>query len=69
MTEDDSLRALLRNALPRDQAVSRHDLWPALAQRLETRPRWSLFDVGLAAAVAIVLLLFPEAIWLMAFHL
>ena len=69
MTDDDSLSVLLRSALPRDHAVSRRDLWPALAQRLEARPRWSLFDVSLAAVVAIVLLFFPEAIWLMAFHL
>ena len=69
MTDDEPLRALLRSALPRDRTASQRDLWPALAQRLEARPRWSPFDVGLAAVVALVLLFFPEAIWLMAFHL
>ena len=67
---DEGLAERLRAALPptRDESV-RRDLWPALVARLEERPRWSLLDLGLCAAVAGALLLFPEWLGLLVYHL
>jgi len=45
------------------------DLWPSLASRLDRGPAWSFVDLGLAAAVAVTLLMFPEWLWLLAYHL
>jgi hypothetical protein len=50
-------------------SVARRDLWPPLVARLKERPRWSLIDVGLAAAAAVALLMFPEWLWLLAYHI
>jgi hypothetical protein len=70
MTEDERLHHLLRRALPAvtAQRPSR-DLWPAVAEHMGTRPAWSRFDISLAVAVAISLVLFPEALWFIAYHL
>ena len=67
---DDRLEKLLRAALPPTADVStRHDVWPALARRLDEKPRWSMLDVALGAAAAVALLLFPEWLWLLVYHL
>jgi hypothetical protein len=67
---DERLEKLLRAALPPTQDVAaRHDVWPSLAQRLDEKPRWSVLDVGLGAAAAVALLLFPEWLWLLVYHL
>ena len=67
---DESLQALLKSALPpgADDGPSR-DVWRDVVARVDGRPRWSLLDLTLAAAVAIALLLFPEGFWVMAYHL
>ena len=67
---DDRLAEILRAALPpaSDDGPSR-DLWAVLAGRLDRSPRWTILDVGLAAAVATALLIFPEWLWLLAYHL
>ena len=67
---DDHLEELLRAALPptSDDGPSR-DLWPLLATRVDRAARWTILDVSLAAAVAIALLVFPEWLWLLAYHL
>ena len=70
MTEEERLTQLLRRAIP--PVAARHpsrDLWPSVAEHMERRPAWSGFDIGLAVAVAIALALFPEALWLIAYHL
>lgn len=67
---DDELRELLRAAVPPvrgDAAPS--DTWPVLVARIERGARWSLLDIGLAAAVAIALAMFPEWLWPLAYHL
>ena len=69
MIEDHSLRTLLRATLAAGDVPSQRDLWPEVARRLEARPVWSAFDMGLAALVALALLVFPEGLWVMAFHL
>ena len=75
MTDEERLAELLRRAVPPvrfhalDEARPSHDLWPRVVHRIEAPPRWSPFDLALAAAVAIALILFPQALWLIAYHL
>ena len=67
---DDQLGKLLRAALPPTQdSAARRDLWPSIVQRLNERPRWSLIDVALGAAAAAALLMFPEWLRLLVYHL
>jgi len=70
MIDDDRLRQLLRSALPppTDEGPS-GDLWPRVVGRIETRSAWSWLDMSLAAMVALVLLMFPEGLFLLAYHL
>jgi hypothetical protein len=68
MTDEESLRTLLRTTLP-GAAAPRRDLWPEVTRRLDTRPRWSPFDLGLAAFIVGALLLLREQLWLLALHL
>jgi hypothetical protein len=67
---DDELEELLRRALPKTtgRGPSR-DLWPAIVERSRASAGWSWLDVGLAALVVILLLLRPDWIWLLAYHL
>jgi hypothetical protein len=67
---DDPFEELLRAALPptEDTAV-RRDAWPALVDRLSERPRWSLIDAGLGVAAASALLMFPEWVVPLVYHL
>ncbi len=70
MIEDDRLERLLQAALPPlADAPSPPDLWPAVVGRCERRFAWTWLDLGLAALVAAVLLLFPDWLWLLAYHL
>jgi hypothetical protein len=70
MMSDDRMRELLRSALPPapDRGPTR-DLWPLVVARMRPPDRWSWLDVGLAAAVVAVLLMFPEYASLLAYHL
>ncbi len=70
MTDDERLERLLRAALPPvpDAPLAR-DLWPAVVSRGEQRLPWTWLDLGLTALVATVLLLFPDCLWLLAYHL
>lgn len=70
MIDDNRLRQLLRSALPlpADQGPS-GDLWPRVVTRVETPPSWSWLDMSLAAMVAGALLMFPEGLFLLAYHL
>jgi hypothetical protein len=40
-----------------------------MSTRFEQAPRWSYLDLGLAAAAAVALAVFPEWLWLLAYHL
>ena len=67
---DERLGQLLRAALPPTaDSGARRDLWPSLVERLNVRPRWSLIALGLGIAAAIALLLFPEWLGPLAYHL
>jgi hypothetical protein len=70
MTDDERLQQLLRSALaPTSDRQRSRDLWPLVANRIQVRARWSWLDVSLAAVVAIVLLVFPDWLFLLAYHL
>ena len=67
---DDRLQELVRAAMPPVTDGGRaRNVWPALVERLDRRTSWSLFDFGLAAAVAVALLVFPEWLWFLLYHL
>jgi hypothetical protein len=67
---DDRIGRLLREALPPTQDnAARRDAWPSLVEQLDEKPRWSLLDIGLGAAATVSLLLFPESLWLLVYHL
>jgi hypothetical protein len=67
---DEHLKRLLRAAIPpTDTSVAAPDVWPRLSAGLGQTPRWSYVDLGLAAAVAIAFLIFPEWLWLLAYHM
>ncbi|HUJ30044.1 MAG TPA: hypothetical protein VLY23_02100 [Candidatus Acidoferrum sp.] len=64
------LRELLKKSVPRVHAELRRDLWPEMLQRLDSRTtRVPWFDWALAAAAAALLLLFPQAIPALLYHL
>jgi hypothetical protein len=76
MTEDQRLRQLLRDALPSpgeidaiDVAQPSRDLWPAVVEWAGAREHVSAADMSVAAIVAIVLLMFPQWFWFLAYHL
>jgi hypothetical protein len=72
MTErDDALRGALKDAMPPSGEVDlRRDLWPEMERRLTAEPigvAW--LDWGLAAAAILWLLLFPEILLPLLYHL
>jgi hypothetical protein len=70
MNDDDRLVHLLRGALPPAGAARpSRDLWPRVASRMQARFRVSWLDLGVAAAVAVALLMRPAWLWLIAYHL
>ena len=67
MRDDDLLVDLLREALPPvAQQRPTRDLWAPTVARLQGSTTWSRLDVGLAVALAL-LLLFPERFLLLAY--
>jgi len=70
MTDIDPLAALLRKAVhPTGDRQPSPGLWPRVVERIETPIVWSWADLSVAAAIAVVLLMFPEGVWLLAYHL
>jgi hypothetical protein len=70
MTEDERLEELLRAAVRETSARSpSRDLWPAIVERSRASAAWSWLDVGVAAIVAVVLLVRPRWLWLLMYHL
>ena len=70
MTDDRRLQHLLRSAFPRtaDQEPSRN-LWPLVVKQIHAPVKRSWFDVSLAAVIAILLMMFPEWLLLLVYHL
>jgi hypothetical protein len=70
MTGDDPLRQMLRSALPPPSAREpSRDLWALVVNRIEAPAGWSWLDISLAAIVALVLVMFPQWLLLLAYHL
>ena len=65
---DEQLRGLLRAALPPIEPTGPADAWPRIADRLDSRPSWTVLDVALAAGIAIALVLVPQALFVLALH-
>ncbi len=70
MTDHDDLSALLQQAFPpvEDRPPTR-DVWSALRDRRPPRADWTWIDLGAAAAIAILLSLFPEIFFWLLYHL
>ena len=70
MTEHEELRHLLQQAMPpvEEQSPS-HDLWPELLTRQPRSADWSWLDLGAAAAIVLLLALFPGVFWLLLYNL
>ena len=69
MIDDLQLAELLRTAMPPvGSRPPARDLWPRLVSRARQRTRWTWLDIGLAAAVAGALFVWPEALLLLAYH-
>jgi hypothetical protein len=68
MNDTDRLQQLLRAALPPADGEPVADLWPRVLARVDSPPRWSWIDAGFAAIAAATLLLYPEGLYLLAFH-
>lgn len=70
MTDEERLRHLLHTAVqPAAVPGPSRDLWPLIVRRSEAPPARSWLDLGLAAVVAIALLIHPRWMWLLAYHL
>ena len=70
MIDDRRLQHLLRAAVrPVADGEPSRDLWPLVVSRVQAPMRRSWLDVSLAAAVAVVLLIFPEWLLVLAYHL
>jgi hypothetical protein len=67
------LERLLRSALPLSgELVPSRDLWPSILGRTQARPgltAWSWLDISMAAVVVTVLVMFPDWLWLVFYHL
>jgi len=69
MTDDDLIRLLRSQLRPTADAEPSRDLWPVVVGRGAGQARWPWLDVGVAAAVVTVLLMFPDWAFFLAFHL
>ena len=70
MTDSDRFEHRLRAVLPPTVAGDPdHNLWTRVVDRLDAPRQWSWVDLSLAAMVAIALLMFPEGLFLLAYHL
>jgi hypothetical protein len=70
MSDHDRFGDLVRSAIP-PMAPARpsRDLWLAIVDRGRAPLQWSWIDLGVAAAVGIALLMFPDWLWILAYHL
>ena len=70
MMDDHELASVMRSACPpaTDAGPSR-DLWPRVVDRIQSRPAPGWIDIALAALVAMLLVIFPEWLFVLAYHL
>ena len=69
MTDERLVRFVRASLAPASDRVPARDLWPSVLDRIRTPDEWTWLDVCLAAAVVIGLLIFPEYLTLLAYHL
>ena len=69
MTDEELIRMLKSAVPPTDSRGPSRDLWPVVAGRVRTGPPASAFDVGILILAVVLLVLFPRAAWLIAYHL
>ncbi len=72
MNDDRPIGDLLRSALSGGYAGGggpTRDLWPAIEHRLAARTSWTRLDLALLALVAVLLVIFPDWLLLLALHL
>ena len=70
MTEDERLEQRLRSSLPPAAASGpSRDLWPLIVSRSRTPAGWPRLDISMATVVVIVLVMFPDWLWLLVYHL
>lgn len=69
--QNNDLKSLLKDALPPVQHTELHrDLWPQMLRRLDQQPlRVPWFDWALAAVLVACLLVFPETLPALLYHL
>ena len=69
MTDDTRILALLRSSVPPVVPLEpSRDMWPRIVTRSRDRKQWSWVDLGLAAAIAIALVMRPDLLLLLAYH-
>ena len=66
---DEELGTLLRGAMRPADAYARREVWPEIVERLDRTPGVSIVDFGLAAAIVGALLLNPEWLLVLTYHL
>ena len=69
MTDDELIRLLKAAVPPTLERRPSRDLWPLVANRVRTPAGGYWLDIGLAAGVFLALVLFPEYVPLLAYHL
>ncbi|MGA2808721.1 MAG: hypothetical protein ABSE87_11340 [Terracidiphilus sp.] len=75
--DEDRIKTLLQQALPpmEGEAEPGRDLWPAMLGRLNATPDaelksgWAWFDGALAAALVVLVALFPASIPVLLYYL
>ena len=67
---DDDIRQTLQDAFPPVNTGLRRDLWPAMLRQLDGRkPKLAWYDWALAGLVGGVVVVFPDLILILAYHL
>jgi hypothetical protein len=74
MDERDLLMHFRQGDAAAANAAPSHDLWPALRQRLEEKPKplawnWAWFDAALAAGLLALVAAFPASIPVLLYYL
>ena len=70
MNEDERFRQLLRSAFPESsERGPLRDLWPQVVERVQQPQPWTWIDLAVTAGVATALLLVPEWVFVLAYHL
>lgn len=70
MSDDGRLEYLLRSSLsPAADGKPSRDLWPLVARRMHARVAPSWLDISMAAVVFMLLIMFPDWLLFLVYHL